>query len=310
MIQTRLTSNNLYNESDIERETALPFRAGFHTRDDFERDYGRIVHSAAFRRLQSKTQVIGVGEGDFHRTRLTHSMEVAQIARGIVLCLNAKSPVLEGADAKIDSSLIEAAALAHDFGHPPFGHQGERALNEMMYKYNGVGFEGNAQTLRILTRLERGIGLNLTRATLLAILKYPIKFDNAIDASIYKNGQSNYKPPKSNIYPEDNEIFEWLLLPFTEKERELYLQTKEKVDGEHQETCYKTLECSIIELADDIAYATHDLEDAMRLNFIKIYEVTSILKEYTGIAGIRDVIEKLEKETVGHTSEKIKDATA
>ncbi|MGG4196440.1 anti-phage deoxyguanosine triphosphatase [Paenibacillus jamilae] len=310
MIQERLTSNILYNESDIERKFPQQSRNGASARDDFERDYGRIVHSAAFRRLQSKTQVIGVGEGDFHRTRLTHSMEVAQIARGIVLSLNSKSSVLANINAKIDSSLIEAAALAHDFGHPPFGHQGERALNEMMYKNKGIGFEGNAQTLRILTKLERGIGLNLTRATLLAILKYPILFDNSIDISVYEGNNADYKPPKSNVYPEDNEMFKWLLMPFCKEEKEFYLQTKEKINGAHRETCHKTLECSIIELADDIAYATHDLEDAMRLKFIEIEEVTSILMKYNTIPGINDVIDKFEKKTTEHKSEKIKDATA
>ncbi|WP_255319794.1 anti-phage deoxyguanosine triphosphatase [uncultured Paenibacillus sp.] len=309
MIQGKLNSNILYNKYDIQRIKELPVRTGHPARDDFERDYSRVVHSAAFRRLQSKTQVIGVGEGDFHRTRLTHSMEVAQIARGIVLSLNAKSVVLNKEYKQIDSSLIEAAALAHDFGHPPFGHQGERALNEMMFKKDKSGFEGNAQTLRILTRLERGVGLNLTRATLLAILKYPIRFDEAVNENRYIDF-SNFTPPKSNIYPEDSEIFDWLLLPFNKEEKELYLTLKEKVDREHRQTCHKTLECTVIELADDIAYATHDLEDAMRLDFIKIEEVISILKKYNQIGGVEEVIQKFEKEAVGHISEKIKDATA
>ncbi|WDQ33628.1 anti-phage deoxyguanosine triphosphatase [Paenibacillus marchantiae] len=309
MIQGKLNSNILYNKYDIQRIKELPVRSGHPARDDFERDYSRVVHSAAFRRLQSKTQVIGIGEGDFHRTRLTHSMEVAQIARGIVLSLNAKSKVLNREYKQIDSSLIEAAALAHDFGHPPFGHQGERALNEMMFKKDKSGFEGNAQTLRILTRLERGVGLNLTRATLLAILKYPIKFDEAVNENRYTDF-SNFDPPKSNIYPEDSNIFDWLLLPFNKEERELYLNLKEKVDREHRQTCHKTFECSVIELADDIAYATHDLEDAMRLDFIKIEEVISILKKYSRIDGVEEVIRKFEKEAVGHISEKIKDATA
>lgn len=309
MIQTKLKSNSLYNAKDIQRIKELPARSGYPVRDDFERDYSRIVHSAAFRRLQSKTQVIGVGEGDFHRTRLTHSMEVAQIARGIVLSLNLKSNHLNKEHKQIDTSLIEAAALAHDFGHPPFGHQGERALNEMMYKKAKSGFEGNAQTLRILTRLERGVGLNLTRATLLAILKYPIKFDEAVEESRYKD-LSQFSPPKSNIYPEDSEIFNWLLLPFNDKEKDFYLTLEAKHAKEHKQTSYKTFECSIIELADDIAYATHDLEDAMRLDFIKVEEVIELLENNNQINGVPAVIEKFKKKVKGHLSEQIKDATA
>nr|MDA8354110.1 dNTP triphosphohydrolase [Bacillota bacterium] len=126
--------NRLYGPEDRERRFGGGARSGRDLRDPFERDYGRIIHSAAFRRLQAKKQVIGTDAGDFHRTRLTHSMEVAQIARGITLSLNRRSPLLQAGE-KIDVSLVEAAALAHDLGHPPFGHEGERALHQCMLPY-------------------------------------------------------------------------------------------------------------------------------------------------------------------------------
>ena len=118
---------------------------GFH--NQFDRDRARIVHSYPFRRLQGKTQVLGIAEGDFHRTRMTHSNEVAQIARGIVIHLQKGDPALQEEPDLLNPDLIEAIAFAHDLGHPPFGHAGEAALNEVMKE---KGFEGNGQTLRIL----------------------------------------------------------------------------------------------------------------------------------------------------------------
>ena len=122
------------------------------TREPYQRDLGRIIHSASFRRLQTKTQVMGTGEGDFHRTRLTHSLEVGQIGRGIVWNLAARKDA-PYRDVLPSSELIEAICYAHDLGHPPYGHSGERALHSQMKEYSG--FEGNAQTIRILTRLEK-----------------------------------------------------------------------------------------------------------------------------------------------------------
>ena len=165
-------------------------------RDAFSRDRARVIHSAGFRRLQGKTQVMGVGEGDFHRTRLTHSIECAQIGYGLIQNLLAR-----GLDGDVDPGikdwlpprdLLEAACLSHDLGHPPFGHGGERALHAKMRDHGG--FEGNGQTLRILTRLEkhhqRGRGINPTRRLVLAVLKYPVPYD-AFDPSKYEK-----KPPK------------------------------------------------------------------------------------------------------------------
>ena len=146
-------------------------------REEYERDRARVIHSSAFRRLQAKTQILGVLEGDFHRTRLTHSMEVAQIGRGLVLNLQKRFPELNDLLPRLEQ--IETTGLAHDLGHPPFGHGGETALNCAMADYGG--FEGNGQTLRILTRLESHTlenGLDLTRRTLLGVLKYPAPYSN------------------------------------------------------------------------------------------------------------------------------------
>ncbi|WP_462158915.1 dGTP triphosphohydrolase [Pseudoalteromonas sp. GB56] len=146
-------------------------------RDEYDRDEARLIHSAAFRRLQSKTQVLGLGESDFYRTRLTHSMEVAQIGRGIVQYL-AKTPEFEAFHNDLpNTSLITAICLAHDIGHPPFGHGGEVALNYCMREHGG--FEGNGQTLRILGHLDKYTlehGLNPTRRMLLGVLKYPLPY--------------------------------------------------------------------------------------------------------------------------------------
>lgn len=151
-------------------------------RSPFQRDRARIMHSAAFRRLQGKTQVMGVGEGDFHRTRLTHSIEVSQIGYGLLQVLQSKKQNLDENAQKWlpERDLIEAACLAHDLGHPPFGHKGEQALHEAMLQHGG--FEGNGQTLRIITKLEkykeRGKGLYPTRRLTLGILKYPRSIKN------------------------------------------------------------------------------------------------------------------------------------
>ena len=159
-----------YRPFDTARRDSHDRQDAIDPRDPFEVDRARIVHSSAFRRLQGKTQIFGVGEGDFYRTRLTHSMEVAQVGKGLALFLNRQPELV---DAPLSTELVEAACLAHDLGHPPFGHNGEEALQACMQAHGG--FEGNAQNLRILTRLEakrEGYGLDLTRATLEAVLKY------------------------------------------------------------------------------------------------------------------------------------------
>ncbi|WP_241154422.1 anti-phage deoxyguanosine triphosphatase [Staphylospora marina] len=275
MILVRHDDSPMYSESDKERRKPGTAPDGTEARDAFEKDYGRIVHSAAFRRLQSKTQVIGTGVGDFYRTRLTHSMEVAQIARGIAIHLNHSHPLFADEN-RLDVSLLEAAALAHDLGHPPFGHRGEQALHECMAGYGG--FEGNAHTFRILTRLEgdRVYGLNLTRALLLSVMKYPVLLDDAMEGR-KPDPRGRLTPPKASVFGEDREAFEWVLAPFSDEERAFLTRTAADPDG-GRETLHKSLECSIIELADDIAYGTHDMEDAINLRLIHPSRLTEMVE--------------------------------
>lgn len=240
-------------------------------RDPFQRDRARILHSAAFRRLQSKTQVMGSGQSDFYRTRLTHSLEAAQIGSGITAQLRCKYPELCQALFPATDSLIEAICLAHDIGHPPFGHGGEVALHYMMHKHGG--FEGNGQTFRIVARLEpfsEQHGMNLTRRTLLGLMKYPQTLAKLTQqpktcklTSHRQLKAEDWHPPKG-LYCDDAKIIDWVLSPLSVKDRILFQQIKpSKSTKSHQKTRFKSLDCSIMELADDIAYGIHDLEDAI-----------------------------------------------
>ena len=253
-----------------ERRSGEPLLRTDDWRRWYDRDRGRLIHSAAFRRLQSKTQVLGVGEGDFHRTRLTHSLEVAQIAQGIVGFLAAHAA---GSAAPLPpSSLIEAIALGHDLGHPPFGHGGEIALNWGMR--DAGGFEGNGHTLRLLARLEPhsgAFGLDLARRTLLGVLKYPAPYSQVVGRA--PPGDPGFtranvwKPPKCFLDSEVD-VAAWILDPFARHDRER-LQTASPPGGAtHGKPMHMSFDASIMNKADDIAFGVHDLEDAIALRLI------------------------------------------
>ncbi len=242
---------SLYSENDWKREVnddgpTDPWRL------PIGRDYGRIIHCASFRRLQGKTQVFPGHESDFFRNRLTHSLEVAQIASGIAERLNYVDPYFR--DNPLDLRLCEAAALLHDIGHPPFGHNGERALDDLMR--SAGGFEGNAQTLRIISRLEKKArrktrvrgddraGLNLTYRLMAAVLKY----DEIIPARRTKKSKL-----VKGYYGSQEEVV-----------RNIKLHTAGRIGRRD----FKTIECQIMDLADDIAYSTYDLEDSMKAGFL------------------------------------------
>lgn len=247
-------------------------------RDDGDIDYARVIHSASFRRLQGKTQILNLGDSDFYRTRLTHSLEVAQIAGGIARQLAKSFPDHPATRHLPDRSLIHAIGCTHDFGHPPFGHGGEIALNYCMR--DDGGFEGNGQTLRILARLEAfsaGAGANLCRRSLLGVLKYPVAYSAARNPALVPallpgpstirviDGKAS-KPPKSYLDGEQD-VVDWILAPLSPADRDRF-QAIEAQPGKHARTLHKSLDCSIMDVADDIAYGVHDLEDAIALDLV------------------------------------------
>jgi dGTPase len=233
-------------------------------RSPWQRDRARVLHSAAFRRLQAKTQVMSIGENDFYRTRLTHSLEAAQIGAALVEQLQGKLDA-EKAAALPAPPLMETLCLAHDLGHPPFGHGGEFALNYRMLEEGG--FEGNGQTLRVVARLEPytdGFGMDLTRRALLGLLKYPIVAPEVPDPPQPGDTRplTSFKPAKA-IFSCDELILDWILAPLEAEERSQFQAVEVLPDSPWGRSRYKSLDASIMELADDIAYGVHDLEDAV-----------------------------------------------
>lgn len=261
-----------------ERRSGLSHQRGNQDhRDPYERDRTRVIHCPSFRRLQSKTQILGTRDGDFHRTRLTHSLEVASIGCALIRNLKINQPDTAIMDILPNDDLINVICLLHDIGHPPFGHGGEVALNYLMRSFGG--FEGNAQTLRLLTKVEESYGkygLDLTRRSLLGILKYPVPWSKVIAKELPKDSDlveaeariNDWLPPKAYFDAEQDEV-SWILRPFSESDINLFQSLiKASNNNKHHIAQYHSFDCSIMDVADNIAYGVHDLEDAIHLQLI------------------------------------------
>jgi dGTPase len=258
-------------------DSADKMRLGGHRsaaiRDDFEVDKGRIIHSGAFRRLQGKTQVLGVGERDFYRTRLTHSLEVAQLGRG--MCVE-----LENDGFLPNADLVEAISLAHDIGHPPFGHSGEDCLHGKMQDSGGFG--ANPQNIRIVTFLEAKYsenGLDLTRACIDGLTKYPVLYDKAL----HKGSKFTYSSE-----PKDIELFHWI-----------------KQGVQHLE--WNPVEGQIADLADQMAYSVNDIEDAIRAGLFNPIDMRNRAEEISKCA--KDKLKKIAFKD-GHKRDDVPEITA
>src|SRR3989344_2672590 len=269
-------------------------------------DYARIVHSASFRRLQGKTQVFNFGDSDFYRTRLTHSVEVAQLAGSLAVQFADQHRDTPAGALLHDRSMIQAIGYTHDLGHPPFGHGGEVALNYCM-RDNG-GFEGNGQTLRILTKLEKfsaTAGANLSRRTLLGVLKYPVPYSVAFNDELRPQLRNDVtairvidrdlcKPPKCYLDTEGDAVG-WILEILSQEDRDR-LCTIEMQPGKHNKARFKSLDCSIMDLADDISFGVHDIEDAIALGVLDEGDFRRYLTEDSASAFTSYLVKKYPNE--------------
>ena len=275
--------NNFYNDFDFERAEESIRKEDYRTPFQIDRD--RLIHSSEFRRLQGKTQVFLPGESDYYRTRLTHSIEVAQIGRSITNYVTQKHPEFFNDSYFIDEDLVESACLSHDLGHPPFGHAGERTLNRLMNQYGG--FEGNAQTLRLLTDTFYTIGnkrrgMKPTRAFVDAILKY-------------KSIHSQFKNPQNHfIYDYQKKFIDFV---FGGKEIPAEFTDPDKLNN------FKSVECQIMDWADDSAYAVNDLVDSISGGFINISKLQKWKSENL------ENLSELQIETLGEIEKWIRDET-
>lgn len=284
-------------------------------RNEADIDYARIIHSASFRRLQGKTQILNLGDSDFYRTRLTHSLEVAQIAGGITRQFRQDFSDHPAIPHLPDHSLIQAVGMTHDLGHPPFGHGGEVALNYCMREAGG--FEGNGQTLRILSRLEKfsaGAGANLMRRTLLGVLKYPVAFSQAFNPACAPRLNSKptaisiidraaSKPPKCYLDTERATV-QWILAALSSGDREAFTALKTQT-GKHHRAIHKSFDCSIMDVADDIGFGVHDLEDALALRLISEEAFRSLVPEEKCASFLTHLKQKYPGESANNVYEKL-----
>ena len=248
--------NGFYSDFDVERRVAAGVAGDYRTPFQIDRD--RVLHTPTFRRLQNKTQVFWSGEYDFYRTRLTHSLEVAQIGKSIAYWLKTRpgGPLDDGFF--VDPDLIEAVCLSHDLGHPPFGHAGERTLNHLLRGRGG--FEGNAQTLRLLTERifsARRSGMDPTRAFLDGVLKYKSLWSELTAAA--------GTPPQHHfLYDDQAGHLAWAMggraFP------------PQLTPGPLRDAC-KSIECQVMDWADDTAYSLNDLSDSVRAGFLHIERI-------------------------------------
>lgn len=256
--------NRFYGDFDIERRSGVCNSHDYRTPFQIDRD--RVLHTPTFRRLQNKTQVFWSGEYDFYRTRLTHSLEVAQIGKSICYWLKTRPDGPLAADFFIDPDLIEAICLAHDLGHPPFGHAGERTLNHLMREYGG--FEGNAQTLRLLTERifsSKRSGMDPTRAFLDGVLKY-----KSCRSELAKFPEHHF------IYDDQLPYLDWAMGGH---------QFPQNLTPGAVRDRFKSIECQLMDWADDTAYSLNDLSDSVRAGFLNIEKIESWAEQHAEATG-------------------------